>query len=390
MACVKPADCPGTGFACKMGMCACGAGEPDICGTGAAIACVSKMTDEANCGECGKTCDAGAACSAGVCSAAPVELTKGTGCGPMRLAIAGANIYWTEEMSGKVRTMPVAGGTPMDLAMGQLAPTAIVADATGVYWVNSGDATTKSQIMKLALPAAPAAAPVVVTVSSTTDEIFDLALAGTKLYYSHFHSVHEVATAAAAPSTTMADPIVGNAVDFDTATVKGEPHGVAVNATFVGWTDVGERNGVETDDLLAETGDPTMDKTGYHELAQSVGSISNQVAMDATYVYWCDGARFVRNKADAAMPIPDPPIAEALSDIQSFAITATDVYMLTVDGTVAKATLAPAAGASTAPTPIAVGQMVEMVEHGIDGTIAVDATKVYWATQDCAIRSSAL
>lgn len=384
-ACTKAQDCPGTGFACKMNVCACGAAEPDICGTATAPACVSKMTDESNCGQCGTTCPDGAACAAGVCSAAPTELTKSTGCGAIRLAVAGANLYWTEEMSGKVRTMPVAGGTPTDLAMGQLKPGPIVADATGVYWVNLGDGTAmSSKVMKLALPAAAAAAPVMLKTSTTTDVIYDIALQGAKLYYSLLNSVHEMGT------DGMGDIVVANAVNYDPPApkIQGFPHGIAVNATAVAWVDVGERNGVETDDLLEEGADPLTDKTGYHELAQSVGSISNQAGIDATYAYWCDGARFVRNKIDAAMPIPDPPIAETLSDISSFAITATDVYLLTTDGTVAKHSLMP--GADTAATPIAVGQMVNMVEHGIDGAMVVDATKVYWATSDCAIRATGL
>jgi hypothetical protein len=389
-ACMKATDCPGTGFACKNNVCACSVDVPDICGTGADVACVDKQTDEKNCGECGKACDAGAACAAGVCSAAPAELTKSTGCGNMRLAIQGANIYWTEEMSGKVRSMPLAGGPVVDIVTtGQVAPGPIVADATGIYWVNFGDGTAgSSKVMKVALPAAAGATPVVLKASTTTDKIYDVAVQGGKLYYPLLNSIHEISTDAAVTT----DTVIGIAVNYDPPTPKidGIPHGIAVNATMVAWADVGERNGVETDDLLPEGADPLTDKTGYHELAQSVGSISNQIGIDATYAYWCDGARFVRNKVDAAMPIPDPPIAEAPGIVASFAINATDVYLLSVDGTVAKHALAPAADGSTTTTPIAIDQMVTDVEHGVDGGIVLDGTKVYWATSDCAIRSSAL
>lgn len=387
-ACTSTAQCQGTGFKCNTTtkVCDCSVDKPDTCGEAAAAVCTQKMTDPQNCGTCGMACAEGAACVAGACGTAPTELLAPVaGCGVMQLAIQGANIYWTESMSGKVRMMPLAGGAATDIATGQVAPGSIVADATGVYWVQTGDGTAgSSKVMKLPIPAT--GTPVVLKAATTTDVIHDVAVGAGKLYYSLVHDVHQISTDA----SVTTDIIVGTAVDYDVPVVKGGPHGVAVNATAVAWTCLEERAGIEADDLLEETGDPLTTKTGYHELAQSVGSLRDQIEVDATYAYWVDAANFVRNRLDAAMPIPDAPIVEATSYIKGFAINATDIYMALQEGHIVKHSIGPGAGAmASSATPIAIDQTQSDDDHE-PGAVVLDATKVYWATSDCAIRSTGL
>jgi hypothetical protein len=151
MACTGTPDCMGTGFVCRMGMCACTTDVPDVCGTGATAACVNKKADPDHCGDCDTKCDAGATCVAGACTKKPVELTKGTGCGAMRLAVQGANVYWSEPLTGKIRSMPLAGGAAVDVATAQVAPSYVAADETGVYWIVDGAAAAgSSKVMKKA------------------------------------------------------------------------------------------------------------------------------------------------------------------------------------------------------------------------------------------------
>jgi hypothetical protein len=382
MACAVTKDCLGTGFFCKAGTCSCSADVPDVCGSGATGACVNKMSDADNCGACGTKCDPGASCVAGKCNAKPTELTKADGCGSMRIAIQGANIYWTEAMTGKVRSMPVAGGAAVDIATGQVSPSAIAVDAKGVYWLAGGDATGGGKkIMKAALPFV-AGAPVELK-ASTTDTIFGIAVAADKLYYSLKNDVHQIST----DKAVAADIIVGTAVNYDPPApkIEGVPHGVATNGTLLAWTDVGDRNGVEGDDILAET-DPLTDKAGYAELAQSVGALKWDIAADATYAYWIDGQNFVRNKLAATAPVPDLPIMVTdKGDLNTFAINAMNVYGATTENKILKHSLMAPTDEKTVvlPVPIARDQMSPT-------SVAVDATKVYWATSDCAIRSTDL
>jgi hypothetical protein len=301
----------------------------------------------------------------------------------MRLAIQGANVYWTEPMSGKVRSMPLAGGAAVDVATAQAAPSQIAADAMGVYWIVDGTAAAgTSKVMKKALPLA-AGDPEVLATSATTDKILGIAVHANKLYYSLVNDVHQIATVKAA-----GDIIVGTAVNYDDPPmIEGIPHGVGVNDTMVAWTDVGDRNGVEGDDILVESATPLTDKTGYVELAQSVGGLKPDIAVDAMFAYWLDGPRFVRNKLTAAAPVPDPVIMESPkgTDFQTFAISAMNVYAANADGLILKHSLLPPADGmeAVAPSPIARDQMTPT-------SVVVDGTKVYWATMDCAIRSSDL
>lgn len=389
MACTATPDCMGTGFVCRMNSCVCTTDIPDVCGAGAEAACVNKKSDPDHCGDCATKCDAGATCVASACTKKPVELLPPVaGCGKIRAAISGTSIYWTEAMSGKVRSMPLTGGAPVDVATGQVSPSEIAADDTGVYWVADGS------IMKKALPLA-AGAPqllkdhtkIVATVSTppvTDKKVLGIAVHAGKLYYSSGHDVHQISTDVAVTT----DIIVGVAVNYDDPpTIKGEPHGLGVNETMIAWTDVGDRNGVEADDILAESATPLTDKTGYVELAQSVGGLGFEIAVDGTYAYWTDGARFVRNKLTATTPVPDPAIMESPkgSVINSFAITATNVYAGNADGLILRHSLTPPAEGMdpVEPSPIARDQMSPT-------SVVTDGVKVYWATSDCAIRSTDL
>jgi hypothetical protein len=302
----------------------------------------------------------------------------------MRLAVQGANVYWSEPLTGKIRSMPLAGGAAVDVATAQVAPSYVAADETGVYWIVDGAAAAgSSKVMKKALPLA-AGEPEVLATSATAAKILGIAVRGGKLYYSLVNDVHQISTNKA----TAGDIIVGTAVNYDDpAKIEGEPHGLAVNETMVAWTDVGDRNGVEADDILVESATPLTDKSGYVELAQSVGGLKYPIAVDATYAYWLDGSRFVRNKLAATAPVPDPAIMESpkAADFSAFTITADTVYASNVNGLILKHSLTPPAEGMepVEPAPIARDQMTP-------SAVVTDGVKLYWATADCAIRATDL
>jgi hypothetical protein len=354
---------------CLMGECKCPADKSDICDN----TCVSWATDPDHCGDCATVCDPGAACIASACGDAPVELIEGTGCGVIRLAILDSDIYWTEADSGKVRTMPLAGGAATDVATGQLKPMSIAADADGVYWANEGDGSADSStVMKQALPLS-ADPPVLLKTGTATDPespvIKAIAVADSMLYYTQVHEVHAIST----DESETEDIVVGQATNLDIGPEgAGYPSGLVLSDPYVIWT-TGQRAGVERD-TLAEGQD------GYLELGESQGDMLwADIATDGTTVYWATGSsvRYIAlEKVEGETPeeLTTTPNFEAVT---ALTIDATNIYFSN-DGFVYKA-------------PLAGGDAVAIArDQAAPTSMVVSGTTLYYATSDCAIRSLSL
>jgi hypothetical protein len=362
-------ECPSGGF-CLMGECKCPADAPDICDA----TCVSLDNDAEHCGDCETACDAGAACSMGVCGPAPTELTSGDGCGVIRLALSGTDLYWTEAESGKVRTLPIAGGTASDVASGQLEPLSIAADDEGVYWANQGDGSADSStVMKKAFPLD--ADPAVTLATGTAGEgespvILAIAVADATLYYTLVHDVHAIST----DESVTDDVIVGTATNLDNGGgAEGFPSGLALDDTYVSWT-TGQRSGVERDDR--DEGDDA-----YLELGESQADLLlPDIASDGTSAYWASGERIVmsllvREPADGNTTLVTTP---DFHKITALTIDATNVYFANDAGFVFKA-------------PLAGGDAVAIARDQSEPTsLIVDGTTLVIATADCAIRTLSL
>ena len=356
--------CPMGGF-CMAGECKCPSDKTDIC----EATCVSLQANPAHCGVCGTACDAGAACVAGTCGEPPTELTKGTTCGAMRLAIVGTDLYWTEADSGAVKTMPTTGGTPTDVATGQLKPISIAADADGVYWANEGDASADScTVMKKALPLA-AGAPVVLATGAATDPdspvIKAIAVADSTLYYTLIHDVHAIST----DESETDDVVVGTATNLDIGMAAGFPSGLAVDGTYVVWT-TGLRSAIERDDLLEGT-------DGYLELGESQGDVLwHNVASDGTNAYWATTTNIVTSALVKEAGGANTTLATTpdFKPITAFAIDAANVYFAN-DGSIFKA---PLAGGD----PVMVAR-----DQAAPSSMVISGTTLYFATSDCAIRT---
>lgn len=383
--CVKTADCTTQGAICKASACSCPSDVPTVCGASPEAACVAVLADPGNCGSCGAHCDDGASCVAGQCGQKPTELLKAEGCGSMRLALTGGSLYWTESSSGKVRSMPVAGGPVAELASGQTAPSMIVADDKAAYWINQADVAGMSKLMKKLLAAGPAVAPVALKTATVAvpDKISAIAVGGGKLFYTLGHDVHAISTD---ETSTAGDTVVGTAINKDVSppVESGEPAGLALRGKDIVWT-TANRQGVERDDIDAGT-------AGYVELGQSQGGLLlSDIALDATYAYWANGQSFVRNELAAAAPIPDGAILVTPSfdnDITAFAINATHVYAATATGQVVKHSLIPQADPNDDSTAVPAVDLAR--DQAAPTSVVLDATHVYWATKDCAIRATPL
>jgi len=104
------------------------------------------ITDSENCGACGHDC-LGGECKASTCQ--PLELAKGQ---PMAwgIAVDAQRVYWSNQGSGEILSLPLAGGTPTKLATGQNDPGDLVIDDQFVYWTNFSSGGAVMRISKTA------------------------------------------------------------------------------------------------------------------------------------------------------------------------------------------------------------------------------------------------
>ncbi len=375
--CATTDECP-SGGVCRSGVCACPADTPDLCAGAGKGSCVAKQIDADNCGACGMKCAPGAACSAGKCGDAPVQVGMVPGCGSVRMALSGASLYLTAKMSGAVQTLPVAGGSATDLASGQASPSQIAADASGVYWLVDGDGSPgSSKVMKKSLPLG--ASPPVVLKASSTDKIRALTVHANKLYYAVGHDVHAIST----DEKVTSDDVVGRAINYDVnppdGMPSGEPSGLAASDALVCWT-TAARQGVERDDILPGV-------AGYVELGESQGDLLlDDIATDGTYVYWANGDQLVRAKADTKGNVNVSKTFKS-DAITAFSISATDVYFASQTGGLLKHVLTPPADPNNDATVVPPAALAR--DQMNVSSVVLDAAHVYWAS-GCSIFSAKL
>jgi hypothetical protein len=94
--------------------------------------CGDVSTSANNCGWCGHSCQGGA-CSGGQCQLV-VLYTDVTG--PLNVTVDASYLYWTNNQSGAIWRVPIAGGAPTQLASGPAGAWGIAVDSAQVYWTN--------------------------------------------------------------------------------------------------------------------------------------------------------------------------------------------------------------------------------------------------------------
>ena len=369
----------GAGHAAGGDPAACPVQTPDRCPGpgGAPEVCVALDSDPTSCGRCGVACEPQAACAAGVCAEPPVELMAAKGCGDVRLALDGSSLFWTEQASGRVRSIALEGGPITEVASEQLAPRQLAVDAGGVYWVNQGDGTTgSSSVMKAPLPLA--APPFALVSAPATDPITGVALESDKLYYGLGHDVHAIST----DENADGDVIVGVAfARNDTREPDGVPDALSVHDGRVYWivTDVGS---VESDDIL-----PGSD--GLPRIAHGAQMWPNDLGFAGAYVYYTAFESLFAAKADS------PAVAVASSNdyspLSAFAVNAENGYFADQGGHISRHGVGLPLAPTFEPTPSA--QLVR--GQGNVTAVVLDAKHVYWASVDaasgaCAIRTLSL
>ena len=252
------------------------------------------------------------------------------------IAVDGANVYWTEQRGtipafpgtgdGRVMKVPLGGGTPTMLASGQDFPSHIRVDATSVYW------TTWS--------------------TGVPPELFVWGNASVIRALPDGSKISKVASVDLYP---YGYPVYGD---------------IAVDATTVYWAYEGTSDKDYVDGSILRV---SLDDGSIATLASGQWR-PNQIAVDASSVYWVNGTS--PDDTDTVlmkMPLGGGAVTTldaSPSGHTAFALDATNVYWVSDSGgTVMKLSLA-----GGTPVTIATGQPGPT-------EIAVDTASVYWANR---------
>ncbi|HEX2880276.1 MAG TPA: hypothetical protein VHO25_12160 [Polyangiaceae bacterium] len=339
-----------------------GIDEPD--------ACVLGRNDPKHCGCAGEQCAAGAGCEDGMCREPPREYAWTTHCGPIRLTVDDTNVYWTERDSGFVRAVKVGGGPVMDIAQLQINPAHIVSDAEGVYWVARGDfASEHTWIRKLALPLAPSTPREMVNEWNSYGPIMSLAVHGGSLYYGWLHQVRRV---------DMDDPDLTRVTVARMADGQGFAEGLIIEDARGIWQDSDGR-------LVTGTLDPS-DPTNLTDIGRVPTSLRDEIAYDADWLYWIKATTVQRSKLDGtryeAEHVVTHPNQESITGL---AMDDTHIYFASSQGLILKHSREPAAQSE----PLSAYPVIAR-EQPAARSLAVRDGRLYWATEDCAIRSASV
>jgi hypothetical protein len=273
------------------------------------------------------------------------------------IALDNTNIYWTTDDSnedqgefvGDVVTAPKCGGTLVTLASGQKNPGPITVDDTSVYWTRSDGifktGKTGGKPIKLA-----SGSPGVISASLAVDAL--------NVYWVELYPGGPV----------MKVPIDGGTPMTLAGVMGQQPSGsIALDATSVYWgvtsitgCDCGP--GCECGAVMSVPLDGGTPAT----LATSTGSVSG-VAVDATNVYWGDGAS-----------ISKVPLAGGAS--VTLANLSFPALVVTTDGIRVYWTMG-VNDQAIRSVPVGGGETATLATAQIFAVgIALDATSVYWAT----------
>ncbi len=357
-ACTASPECP-MGQLCLMNKCGCAAYAPDYCE--ADKKCTAPMKDPDHCGGCTTKCGATQACVAGACAPEPMSIGEIAGCGTLKLQLAAGKIYALSTMTGDLASMAApAGGAATPITTGIAMGSAFAVDATNAY-VAAGMSITKVAL---------AGGTKTVVVTETTP-ILDVAVGGTKLYYTVGKDIKVID--AAAVNGTPAATAVAMAID------EGEPQAVAYSAGYILYGSASAFNVESCKEGMPCHETELAPGAGHTKIGASQGGLifgHRAVQADATNVYWVNNGMQAAPFTTAEHAAKGIPTKDG-GAITAFAVAGGKIYYADADQNLQK-------GAPGDEEPVWIARGLGMVS-----SIVADDANVYLAS-GCKILKSPL
>jgi hypothetical protein len=355
-----------TGAYQRMGVCACQEGMPNVCNQ----MCTDRQVDPANCGTCNHACDATSTCQAGTCGAAPtVVMPAVAGCTGMTIATNNGGIFYTDEAHNSVSKV---GGSALSTA--EMGPTWLQSFGANLYWYNKGSKTIRM------IPAAGGTAMTIYTApTTTTTGVGGFLVTADAIYVSVDTTVVKLPAAGGGAGTVIVSEDHG-----------GIPGALALNGTTNIVYPTTLNGDVDAAKLMPAVTPASCGKedammnvimTDCPRLARSQGELfTTWVASIGGKAFWIDGQNLKMETINGSDQTFDT-VTMTMGGSITAAVASTDTIYFASGGDENLIEKTPLVKDSIA-TPIARGQKAAQ-------SMALDASKVYWATSDCSIGSTA-
>ncbi len=317
--------------------------------------------DAASCGDtnsdsqnCG-TCGhdcLGGLCSAGVCM--PVTIFAEDDGSPQGIAVDTTNVYWVET-EGPVRMMPKGGGTATLLATEPRGPTGLVLDSGVLYWVSQAGNLRSLTLGSAAPPT---------TLATFASSSFGVAVDATYVYWT---MIGENPVDFSPAGTVTAIPRTGGAL-VPVAGGQNVPDGIAVGGGNAYWIDLDTQLPQSAPSAMQaplDGGSPAPLFVPPAGPSQSLDAI----ASDATYVYFTSGGNLYRAPLAGGAPML---LASGL-DATALAVDDSGIYALV--------------GSAVLRAPLGGGVATTMIQGLFSPRgLALDAQAVYFTDFDVVMR----
>jgi hypothetical protein len=365
------------------GVCACQPSAPTACGAG----CTDVTMDVDNCGACGHACAANVGCIDGRCTSPVTNVVPAApGCEAIDVAVGGGRLYWTDQGHGTVKSEPVAGGAATTISSKEASPWLVTIAGSTLFWIDVVSAqpgmgangvqmtTTTATIRKATLPGGKPGD--LVTETNINGGIQGLVVSedGSSLYYSADTDVKVVPVAG------------GAAVTVGHEALGGIPTALALHGSSIGY--VTRFNG-DVDVIAVMPGQVatcgTYDSSTMQlievnctRLAQGQGSpLFTDILIQGDDIYWSNYDSITVNSALPQAGRNNQQVTSGMGGNLTAMLGAPAFIYFGEDGFVER-------------TPYAPGSTADVIARGQKAptSIAVDATRVYWSTGDCAINGT--
>jgi len=308
-----------------------------------------------------------------------VLLAKTSSCDGLKLVVSGCTLYWTEEDTGLVKSVPTGGGPVTTIASGQLFPRALAVDGTSIFWVvgDSGEhSKTHDTIMKRALAGGPSS--VFIPPEHNPDPLGGenavnaMLAANGWLYFARYIYTYKTPSDGDVPTPIGASP----------PNDLGQPGAFALGGAYLYQVEL-MHNGVSRERIdgnqvgLLEDGTSTaMLAPDRIAVSQLPNLVTDAIAVVDDHVAWAMNTSIWRKAGNTLWRDPKTLVADSLGGNMITGFVATDAVIFF--GEYSADTVQTVGFYGGTPKIVATGQAAP-------SQFAADANNVYWRTSDCNI-----